>query len=113
MTAQTVINPTIDVSRWIKDAGNNYSNHKDDKTTELYIEMLYETDPKKQYEKMRTYEKHVLATQVHFLPAFWWYKINPHRSYVKGWKIAPSHYLNQALDNVWIDAAEKKKQLGG
>ena len=101
--AQTVINPTIDVSRWIKDAGNNYSNHKDDKTTELYLEMLYETDPKKQYEKMRTYEKHVLATQVHFLPAFWWYKINPHRSYVKGWNIAPSHYLNQALDEVWID----------
>ena len=33
----------------------------------------------------------------------WWYKINPHRSYVKGWKIAPSHYLNQALDNIWLD----------
>jgi peptide/nickel transport system substrate-binding protein len=27
----------------------------------------------------------------------------PLRSYVKGWKIGPSHYLNQALDTVWID----------
>ena len=35
--------------------------------------------------------------------SLWWYKINPHRSYVKGWNIAPSHYLNQQLDNVWID----------
>ncbi len=101
--AQTVINPTIDVSKWIRDAGNNYTNHQDDKTTELYLEMLYENDPKKQFEKMRKYELHVLRDQVHFLPAFWWYKINPHRSYVKGWKIAPSHYLNQALDRVWID----------
>ncbi len=101
--AQTVINPTIDVSKWIRDAGNNYTNHKDDKATELYLEMLYENDPKKQFEKMRRYEMRVLADQAHFLPAFWWYKINPHRAYVKGWKIAPSHYLNQALDSVWID----------
>jgi peptide/nickel transport system substrate-binding protein len=101
--AQTVINPTIDVSKWIRDAGNNYSNHKDDKATELYLEMLYENDPKKQFEKMRKYEMRILADQAHFLPAFWWYKINPHRAYVKGWKIAPSHYLNQALDSVWID----------
>ena len=23
----------------------------------------------------------------------WWYRIIPHRSEVKGWKISPSHYL--------------------
>jgi len=32
-----------------------------------------------------------------------WYRIVPHRSYVKGWKISPSHYLNQQLDNIWLD----------
>ena len=25
------------------------------------------------------------------------------RSYVKGWKISPSHYLNQDLANIWLD----------
>ena len=100
---QSVINPTIDVSRWIKDAGNNYSNTKDQKNTDLYFDMLYETDPKKQYDKMRTYEKYILSDQTHFMTSFWWFKINPHRSYVKGWNIAPSHYLNQHLDQVWID----------
>jgi peptide/nickel transport system substrate-binding protein len=25
------------------------------------------------------------------------------RSYVKGWKISPSHYLNQDLGNIWLD----------
>ena len=27
----------------------------------------------------------------------WWYRIVPYRSYVKGWKISPRHYLNQDL----------------
>ncbi len=103
INAQSVINPTIDVSKWIRDAGNNYSNHTDDKATELYLDMLQEPDPKKQFDKMRAYEKHILLDMAHFTPGFWWYKINPHRTYVKGWQIAPSHYLNQALDQVWID----------
>jgi peptide/nickel transport system substrate-binding protein len=25
------------------------------------------------------------------------------RSYVKGWKISPSHYLNQDLANIWLE----------
>jgi peptide/nickel transport system substrate-binding protein len=103
INAQSVINPTIDVSKWIPGAGNNYTNNKDPKTTELYLDMLNEPDSKKQYQKMRAYEDHLLRDEAIFVPAFWWYKINPHRSYVKGWKIAPSHYLNQALDQVWID----------
>jgi hypothetical protein len=33
----------------------------------------------------------------------YWYRIVPMRSYVKGWKISPSHYLNQDLANIWLD----------
>jgi peptide/nickel transport system substrate-binding protein len=103
INAQSVINPSVDVSKWIPGAGNNYTNNKDPKTTELYLAMLNEADPKKQYQAMRAYEDHLLKDEAIFVPGFWWYKINPHRTYVKGWKIAPSHYLNQALDQVWID----------
>jgi peptide/nickel transport system substrate-binding protein len=103
INAQTVINPAIDVSKWIKGAGNNYSNHEDEKTTDLYLAMLNEPDEKKQFDKMRAYEGHVLKTQAHFIPGFCWYRIIPHRTYVKGWKIGPSHYINQGLENVWID----------
>jgi len=106
--AQTVINPTIDVSRWMCSAGNNYSNCDENaelkkKTEDLYFSMLYETDAKKQYEKSRAYEKYVLNDQAIFITGFWWYKINVQRTYMKGWQIAPSHYLNQHLDQVWID----------
>ena len=101
--ALTIVNPTIDVSKWVSQSGLNYTNQKDPKTDALYEAMLFENDPQKQLEKMRAYEKYVLGERTDWLPTFWWYKITPHRSYMKGWKIAPSHYLNQQLDTVWID----------
>lgn len=100
---QTIVNPTLDVSKWICGEGHDYSNCSDPKTRELYDAMLDESDPDKQYEKARAYEKYVLGEQAHWIPAFWWYRIVAHRDYVKGWKIGPSHLLNQALDTVWID----------
>ena len=33
----------------------------------------------------------------------WWYRIVPYRSYVKGWKISPSHFINQDLATIWLD----------
>jgi len=101
--APSVVNPAIDVSKWVKGGGSEYTNHQDDKVTELYLDMLNEPDEKKQYEKMRTYEKYLIGDMAHYIPGLWWYRIVAHRTYFKGWKISPSHYLNQQLDNVWID----------
>ena len=52
---------------------------------------------------MRDFEKYVLDTQAHEIVTPWWYRIIPYRSYVKGWKISPSHYINQDLATVWLD----------
>ena len=52
---------------------------------------------------MREYERMVLDEKATQAVTLWWYKINPYRSYVKGWKIAPSHYLAQQLDQIWLD----------
>jgi peptide/nickel transport system substrate-binding protein len=101
--AQTIVNPTIDTSKYISKGGNNYSNTTDMKSDELYFTMLYETDPKKQFEKMRAFEKHILLDTAQYIPAFWWYRITVQRSYFKGWNSGPSHYVNQGLENVWID----------
>jgi len=49
------------------------------------------------------FEKHVIDADTHEFPMLWWYRIIPYRSYVKGWKISPSHYLNQDLATVWLD----------
>ena len=101
--AQTIVNPTIDTSKYSASAGNNYSNTTDKKSDELYYAMLYETDPELQYEKMRAYEKHILLDTAQYIPAFWWYRITVQRTFLKGWNIGPSHYVNQSLENVWID----------
>ncbi len=52
---------------------------------------------------MRQFEKYVLDDQAHEIWVLWWYRIVPHPSYVKGWKISPSHFINQDLATVWLD----------
>lgn len=100
---QSVVNPLVDVSKFLGSAGNNYGEYEDPVLEELFDKMNRSGDEAEQRELMRAYEKRALDEMAHIGVTLWWYKINPHRSYVKGWKIAPSHYLNQALDNVWLD----------
>ncbi len=52
---------------------------------------------------MRQFETHALDKMAYQATLFWWYKINVHRSYLKGWRIPPSHYTTQHLDQVWLD----------
>jgi peptide/nickel transport system substrate-binding protein len=102
---QSVVNPLLDVAKFLPHTvyTENYGNYEDDKAIELYNQMLAETDAAQQRNLMRAFEKHVLDTEAHIYVTPWWYRIIPHRSYVKGWKISPSHYLNQDLANVWLD----------
>jgi peptide/nickel transport system substrate-binding protein len=100
-----VPNPPIDVQKYLPRSvfTENYGNFEDQQEIDLYQKMLRETDPSKQRALMREFEKHVLDDQAHAAFLLWWYRIVPHRSYVKGWKIGPSHYLNQDLATVWLD----------
>ena len=100
---QSVINPIADVTKFLGSAGNNYGEYDDPELEKIYDKLLRAETEEEQRKLMREYEKRALSDQAHMGITLWWYKINPHRSYVKGWKIAPSHYLNQQLDNVWLD----------
>ena len=99
---QSVINPIADVTKSLCSAGNNYSQCENKELDDLYMTLLKAETEKEQRAIMRVYEKKALEYAGSSI-TLWWYKINPHRSYVKGWSIAPSHYLNQHLDNVWLD----------
>jgi peptide/nickel transport system substrate-binding protein len=102
---QGVVNPPLDTAKFLPRTiyPENYGQYDDDKEVELYNKMLHEADPQKQRAAMREFEKYVLDTEAHEIVTPWWYRIIPHRSYVKGWKISPSHYLNQDLATVWLD----------
>jgi peptide/nickel transport system substrate-binding protein len=100
---QSVVNPLLDVQRYLPDYAANYGQFDDQPEIALYDKMLHETNFTKQRALMRQFEKHVLDEQAHEIFLLWWYRMVPYRSYVKGWKISPSHYLNQDLATVWLD----------
>ena len=102
---QGLVNPLMDVGKFLPHSvyTENYGNYEDQKDIDLYQALLHETDPIKQRALMREYETYVLDTQAHMYMMPWWSRIVPHRSYVKGWKISPSHYVNQDLGTVWLD----------
>ena len=102
---QSVVNPVLDVSKYLPHTvfTENYGGYEDQAEIDLYEKMLHEPDPAKQRALMREFEKYVVDTQAHELPLTFWYRIVPARSYVKGWKISASHYLNQDLATVWLD----------
>lgn len=101
---QAVVNPLIDVSKFISDdrSGNNYANYQDRVLDDLFDRMNRTTDVSEQQQLMRQFEKRILDEEAHMFVTLWWYRIIPHHSQVKGWKISPSHYLNQDLSTVWL-----------
>jgi peptide/nickel transport system substrate-binding protein len=102
---QSVVNPPLDTAKYLPSSvfSDNYGGYEDQAEIDLYNKMLHETDPAKQRAAMRDFEKYVIDTQAHELPLTFWYRILPYRSYVKGWKISPSHYINQDLATIWLD----------
>ena len=102
---QNVVNPLADVGKYLPRSvsNSNYGNFDDQKEVDLYNRLLPELDKSKQRALLREFEKHVLDEQAHAIFLLWWYRIVPHHSYVKGWKISPSHYLNQDLGTIWLD----------
>ena len=102
---QNVVNPLADVGKYLPQSvsTSNYGFFDDPKEAQLYDQLVRETDKPKQRALLRQFEKHVLDDEAHAVFLLWWYRMVPHRSYVKGWKISPSHYVNQDLGSVWLD----------
>jgi len=100
-----IVNPPLDVQKALPESvsSENYGHYEDATEVELYDKMLREPDPAKQRTAMRRFETYVLSDQVHEIWALWWHRIVPYRSYVKGFKIAPTHFINQDLARIWLD----------
>ena len=100
-----VVNPLMDTQKYLPRSvyTENYGMYDDQAGNRPLSKMLHEPDAAKQRVLMRQFEKRVVDTEAHEFPMLWRYRIIPYRSYVKGWKISPSHYLNQDLSTVWLD----------
>lgn len=80
----------------------NYARYKDPVLDQLYEAQSRSTDPDARKKLIGQFERRVLDEQAHYVPTLWWYRIVPHAAAVKGWKITPSHFLNQDLRDVWL-----------
>jgi peptide/nickel transport system substrate-binding protein len=102
---QNIVNPLLDGTKYLPHSVSeaNYANFEDPTEVDIYDRMLREPDFTRQRDLMRQFEKRVLDTEAHEIFMLWRYRIVPYRSYVKGWKISPSHYVNQDLATIWLD----------
>jgi peptide/nickel transport system substrate-binding protein len=101
----SIVNPVLDTQKYLPHDVfvENYGGFSDPEEVDIYNRMLRETDFTKQRALMRQYETRVVSTEAHEFPMLWWYREIPERSYVHGWKIGPSHYINQDLSDIWLD----------
>ncbi len=80
------------VAKFISDdrTDDNNANYQDRELDKLFDAMNRSGDPEEQRRIMRKFEKRALDEQAHmFITSSWWYRIIPHRSIVRGWKISP------------------------
>jgi peptide/nickel transport system substrate-binding protein len=100
---RSTVNPLLDVGAYLPSSDENYGYYDDPQVTAMHDKLLHESDPRKQHALMVDLQKQVMDTEAHATKVIWWNRIVPYRSYVKGWKISPSHFLNQDLSTVWLD----------
>jgi peptide/nickel transport system substrate-binding protein len=80
----------------------NYGRYNDRKLDELYEKQKGELDSKKRYALLREFERHAL-NEAYTFPTIWWHRIIVNWKQMKGWHMSPSHYINQDLQDVWLE----------
>jgi peptide/nickel transport system substrate-binding protein len=80
----------------------NYSRYTDPVLDELYERQSREPDVEKRKALVWEFERRVLGEMAHQLVVLGQVRAVAHWDFVKGWKVTPSHYLNQDLATVWL-----------
>jgi peptide/nickel transport system substrate-binding protein len=99
-----IVDPDLDLYKFLSVDRNpsNYGRYVDRALDELYDKQSRATDRAERQRYIRQFETHLLDEEVHYIMTLQWHRIIPHSSKMKGWKVTPSHYLNQQLDTVWL-----------
>src|SRR5919198_3585233 len=99
-----IVDPDLDMYKFLSAdrSPSNYGRYVDRELDELYDQQSRAMDPEERKPYIRRFETRLLDEEAHYLMTLQWHRIVPHSAQVKGWKITPSHYLNQQLDTVWL-----------
>ncbi len=82
----------------------NVSQAIDRELDDLFEKQKRATSEADRAKHIRAFETRAI-TQGYTVPVVWWHRIVAYDKRIKGWKMSPSHYLNQDLAAVWL--AEK------
>jgi len=99
---QAIVNPTVDISKFISASKANYGDHTDKHFDDLYDQQLREPNFKKQKDLIWQFEKYANEKAYDFI-TLWWHRTVVSSTKMKYWEVTPSHYLNMGLANVWLD----------
>jgi len=80
----------------------NYARYKDEVLDRLYEAQSRTRDPQERRKLIAQFERRVLDEEAHYIPTLWWHRIVVHSAAMKGWKVTPSHFMNQDLRDVWL-----------
>jgi peptide/nickel transport system substrate-binding protein len=99
-----VDDPNLQLAKYISADKSpiNYGRYNDRKLDALYDQQKGELDTAKRKAILREFEKHALNESYTF-PTIWWHRIIVTWKQMKGWYMSPSHYINQDLQDVWLD----------
>ncbi len=103
-TTEFADEPNFQLRRFIsfdRVPGFNVSRHLDRRLDEIFDQQERETDVAKRKALVRDFEIH-LFDMGYTVPLFWFTRIVPLASNVRGWDITPSHLLGQDLAGVWL-----------
>ena len=87
-------------------SGLNRAGYDDDTLDRMIDAQSRETDPEKRKRLVWDIERYAIGEKAYQWSAFWWWRIIPYNSRVRGWKIGSNHYANQDLGSVWLAAAK-------
>ncbi|HWI26557.1 MAG TPA: ABC transporter substrate-binding protein [Stellaceae bacterium] len=101
--------PTLQMTKYVSPdlSPDNYSGATDRMLDALFVGQAVIPDPRERARIVRSFEKRAM-TEAYSVPILWWNRIIAHSSRLHGWTITPSHYLEQDLGDVWLDAPGQK-----
>jgi peptide/nickel transport system substrate-binding protein len=102
-TADFTDEPDIQLVKFLSADRNpiNNAGYVDRVLDQLYTQQSRTRDPQKRMQIVRQFEKRALDEKAYQVYVFWWHRIIPHWAKLKGYKIGPSHYLEE-LQDVWL-----------
>ncbi|MBI4082389.1 MAG: ABC transporter substrate-binding protein [Candidatus Lambdaproteobacteria bacterium] len=101
---QSIVNPTLDIAKFISSDKSSANDGKyiDRELDRLFEAQMREPNQPKQKALIKQFEQRI-ADNAYYINTLWWHRIIIQNAKLKGWQITPSHYLNNQLEDVWLD----------